>query len=72
MNQDGTVKSRTFFDETGREFCRQDFDHPHFDKNTQQYYQPHEHNYTYNSKGLRNGKFDGPLPDGYSNLPSED
>ena len=72
LNPDGTVKSRTFFDENGREFSRQDFDHPHFDKNTQQYYQPHEHNYTYNSNGQRNGKTVIPLPDGYSNLPTED
>ncbi len=35
LNPDGTVKSRSFYDENGREFSRQDFDHEHFDKTTQ-------------------------------------
>ena len=70
MNPDGTVKSRAFYDENGNQFSRQDFDHRHFDKNTKQYYQPHEHNYSYNKNGQPTGKSDGPLPKGYSNKPT--
>ena len=70
MNPDGTVKSRAFYDENGNQFSRQDFDHRHFDKNTKQYYQPHEHNYSYNKNGQPIGKSDGPLPKGYSNKPT--
>lgn len=53
------------------QFNRQDFDHPHFDKNTQQYYQPHEHSYHYNENGYRDGVWDGPLTPGYNNLPTQ-
>ena len=67
INPDGSVKSRTFYDENGNQFSRQDFDHTHFDKNTQQDYQPHEHNYSYNSQGQRNGDSVIALPDGYTN-----
>ena len=67
MNPDGTVKSRAFYDENGNQFSRQDFDHRHFDKKTKQYYQPHEHNYSYNENGQPTGKSDGPLSKGYSN-----
>ena len=70
MNPDGTVKSRAFYDENGNQFSRQDFDHRHFDKKTKQYYQPHEHNYSYNENGQPTGKSDGPLPKGYSNKPT--
>ena len=70
MNPDGTVKSRAFYDENGNQFSRQDFDHRHFDKKTKQYYQPHEHNYSYNKNGQPIGKSDGPLPKGYSNKPT--
>lgn len=70
MNPDGTVKSRAFYDENGNRFSRQDFDHRHFDKKTKQYYQPHEHNYSYNENGQPTGKSDGPLPKGYSNKPT--
>ena len=70
LNPDGTVKSRAFYDEKGNPFSRQDFDHPHFNKNTQQNYQPHEHNYKYNQDGLPAGKSDGPLPSGYDNKPT--
>lgn len=38
INNDGTVKSRTFYDENGRQFSRQDYDQPHFDIKTKQYY----------------------------------
>lgn len=68
INPDGTVKSRAFYDENGRQFSRQDFDHRHFDKKTKQYYQPHEHNYYYNKNGQPIGKSDGPLPSGYTNM----
>ena len=71
LNPDGTVKSRAFYDENGRQFNRQDFDHPNFDKNTQQYYQPHEHSYHYNENGYRDGVWDGPLTPGYNNLPTQ-
>ena len=71
LNPDGTVKSRAFYDANGRQFNRQDFDHPHFDKNTQQYYQPHEHSYHYNENGYRDGVWDGPLTPGYNNLPTK-
>ena len=67
LNPDGTVKSRAFYDATGNQFSRQDFDHAHFNKITQQYYQPHEHNYFYNSDGLPIGSSDGPLLPGYNN-----
>ena len=68
LNPDGTVKSRAFYDENGNQFCRQDFDHPHFDKKTQQSYQPHEHNYHYNEDGYRDGESSGTLPPGYNNI----
>ncbi len=73
LNPDGTVKSRSFYDENGREFSRQDFDHEHFDKTTQQYYEPHEHNYSYNEyNGFVNKKeTTGPVPNGYSNAPTQ-
>ena len=71
LNPDGTVKSRAFYDQNGNQFYRQDFDHPHFDKKTQQYYQPHEHNYYYNDKGQPIGKSDGPLSPGYDNSPTK-
>lgn len=48
-----------------RQFNRQDFEHPHFDKATQQYYKPHEHSYGYNE----NGFYNGPLTPGYDNIP---
>jgi len=70
LNPDGTVKSRAFYDQNGRQINRQDFDHPHFDKKTQQYYQPHEHIYHYNANGYRDGEKDGPLTPGYNNQPT--
>lgn len=71
LNPDGTVKSRAFYDESGRWFNRQDFDHDHFDKKTQMYYQPHEHSCHYNQNGYRDGIWDGPLTPGYNNLPTQ-
>ena len=70
LNLDGTVKSRAFYDKNGNQFNRQDFDHQHFDKNTQQDLQPHENNYQYNDDGLPNGNSAGPLKPGYDNRPS--
>ena len=70
LNPDGTVKSRAFYDKNGNQFNRQDFDHQHFDKNTQQDLQPHENNYQYNDDGLPNGNSAGPLKPGYDNRPS--
>ena len=68
LNPNGTVKSRAFYNENGQQFNRQDFDHQHFDKNTQQSYQPHEHGYHYNENGYRDGAWDGPLTSGYNNV----
>jgi RHS repeat-associated protein len=70
LNSDGSVKSRTFYNEDGQPFARQDFDHEHFDKDTQQYLQPHEHNYDYNESGQPNGSSVRPVPPGYNNSPS--
>jgi hypothetical protein len=70
LNPDGTVKSRTFYDEGGKPFSRQDFDHEHYIKELDNYYQPHEHNYQYNENGYPNGKYEVPLPDGYYNIPT--
>ena len=70
MNPDGTVRSRAFYDENGNQFNRQDFDHKHYNKQDQQYYQPHEHGYHYNSDGYRDGVSDGPLTPGYNNNPT--
>ena len=71
VNPDGTVKSRAFYDEKGRQLNRQDFDHEHFDKKTKQYYQPHEYSYHYNENGYRDGVWDGALTPGYNNCPTQ-
>lgn len=71
LNPDGTVKSRVFYDENGNQFNRQDFDHTHFDKNTQQNLQPHEHDYHYNENGYRDGETVNPLKPGYNNNPTQ-
>ena len=68
LNPDGTVKSRSFYDSNGNQFARQEFDHTHFDKDTQQLLGPHEHNYSYNENGYRNGDYTIPMPDGYYNI----
>ena len=70
LNPDGTVRSRAYYDENGNQFSRQDFDHSHYDKGTQQDLQPHEHNYHYNENGFRDGESVGPVPPGYDNLPN--
>lgn len=56
LNPDGTLKSCVFYDERGNQFSKQDFSHAHFDKDTQQFLQPHEHNITFNENGYPTGK----------------
>ena len=70
LNPDGTVKSRAFYDQNGRQINRQDFDHSHFVKKLQQDCQPHEHSYTYNNNGYRDGEDDDALTPGYNNQPT--
>ncbi len=70
-NNDGTVRSRSFYDKNGRQYKRQDFDHEHYDKNAGKPRQPHEHHYRYNSNGQPNGHDVGPITDGSTNAPSE-
>lgn len=70
LNRNGSVKSRAFYDEKGRLFSRQDFDHEHFIKSAGKTEMPHEYNYSYNKFGQPNGKNTNPLPSGYTNLPS--
>jgi len=65
VGTDGSVMSRTFYDSNGNAFSRQDFIHPHFDKATQQYLQPHEHNTTFNQNGQPTGTTVNPVPPGY-------
>jgi hypothetical protein len=67
---DGTVQSRTFYDDAGRRFSRQDFTQSHYNKELQQELKPHEHNFTFNDVGQRDGKSVIPLPPGYTNKPS--
>ena len=43
--QSGSVRSRTFYDENGNAFSRQDFDHSHGEM------QPHEHQRGFNAQG---------------------
>ncbi len=70
LNPDGTVKSRTFYNESGKAFSRQDFDHEHFIKELNDKSKPHEHNYLYNIDGYPNGKYEVSLPNGYDNIPT--
>ena len=72
LNPDGTVRSRAFYDENGRIFNRQDFDHTHFDKFTDQDLTAHEHYFKYNEFGkpVKTKPGTGVLPDGYNNLPN--
>jgi len=61
VGSDGKVMSRTFYDSNGKSYLRQDFTHPHFDKATQQYLQPHEHFTTFNNEGFPNGQIVRPI-----------
>jgi hypothetical protein len=59
------VRSRTFHDENGRPFSRQDFDHEHAGK------KPHEHNREFDSSGRPVTKETvRDLPSGYDNKPT--
>ena len=71
LNDDGTVKSRAFYNDNGNEFARQDFDHSHYSKElNEDLLNGHEHTKFYNGNGQVNGKKLAPLPNGYDNLPS--
>ncbi len=59
LDQRGKLQLQTFYNEKGQPFSRQDFNHPHGD------FQPHEHNFSYNSKGQPTGKNVIPLSPGY-------
>ena len=62
LDQAGNVRSRTFFDENGRSFSRQDFDHSHGG------IQPHEHNRQFDTTGRPITSAEvGQVPPGYSN-----
>lgn len=45
IDENGNVRSRTYYDENGYPFAREDFDHSHGGM------QPHEHKRTFNSDG---------------------
>ena len=63
--QTGKVQSRTFYDENGRPFSRQDFDHDHGGM------QPHEHGMEFDAQGRPIApKTTGPVPGGYDNAPT--
>lgn len=72
LDSHGKVKSRAFYDENGRQFSRKDFEgKPHYIKEAHEKVNPHEHNYSYNDSGYRNGKSVSTLPNGYTNLPTK-
>ncbi len=61
----GGVRCRTFYDDNGRPFSRQDFDHPHGGM------QPHEHNRSFDAKGRPvTSEEVKPLPPGYNDKPT--
>lgn len=65
LDDAGNVRSRTFYDENGRSFSRQDFDHPHGGM------QPHEHGRTFDADGRPiTPRTTHDLPPGYDNTPS--
>jgi len=70
IKSDGKVGSRAFYDENGRQYKRQDFDHEHFDKKTRKFLNPHEHLYRYNPMGQQIGKDVREITDGSTNNPS--
>jgi RHS repeat-associated protein len=59
VDQAGNVRSRTWYNERGQPFSRQDYDHPHGGV------QPHEHLFNYNALGQPTGGPVRPLPSGY-------
>jgi len=71
LNPDGTVRNRTFFDGNGRPFEKQHFDHPHFNRVTRQYHQPHFHTRMFDQSGRPiTPEMTGPLQPGYWNTPT--
>ena len=67
--EDGKVRKRSYYNEHGKQSKRQDYDHPHFDKKSGKYLEPHEHHYKYNPNGQPIGKDVGPITDGSTNEP---
>jgi hypothetical protein len=66
IGDDGSVNSRTYYDENGRQFSRQDYNRPHGGHDG-----PHEHVQGYNAAGQRIVKeVVKPLPSGYPNTPN--
>ena len=66
LNPQGSVSSRTFYDENGNSFCRQDFEHAHGDIQG-----PHETNRQFYDNGMpMTPKITTPLSPGYSNVPT--
>ena len=65
LGPNGEVRSRTFYDDNGKPFSRQDFDHPHAGL------QPHEHQRDFDANGRPiSGKSHGPVPPGYDDTPT--
>ena len=61
----GKVASRTFYDDNGHMFARQDFTHSHGGL------QPHEHRHGFNAAGQPiTKKTHGPVPPGYDDTPT--
>ena len=66
LDPSGKVMSRTFYDENGNPFSRQDFDHSHAGM------KPHEHSREFNSQGQPITPEDvHPLPPGYDKTPTK-
>ena len=66
IGPDGKVTSRTFYDENGHQFARQDFSQPHAGV------QPHEHLTQFDAHGRPIAPKDWrPLPKGYDNTPTK-
>ncbi len=57
VDNNGKVMSRTKYGKNQKPEFRQDYNHPHYSKELGKYLKPHQHNYTYNSKGQPNGDF---------------
>lgn len=71
LGEKGEVRSRTFYDQNGRQFSRQDYDHLHWDKTLKEYISPHEHLTNFDAAGRPIAKqIVKPLPSGYPNVSS--
>lgn len=55
VDNKGNVMSRTKYGKNKKPEWRQDYTHTHYSKRYKQNLQPHQHNYTYNSKGQPTG-----------------